>query len=64
MPAASRKAMEVQLYGDGVSVSQVLRDLHNGRFFNGFIRGLLDIWLIILLILAIRGIFGITGKPD
>ncbi len=64
MPASSRKAMEVQLYGDGVSVSQVLLDLHNGHLFNGFSRGLLDIWLIILLILAIRGILGITGKSN
>ena len=62
MPAASRNAMEVQLYGDGISVSQVLRDLHNGSLFNGFGRWLLDIWLIILLILAIRGILGITVK--
>ena len=62
MPAASRKAMEVQLYGDGVSVSQLLRDLHNGRLFDGLSRGLLDIWLIVLLMLAIRGILGITGK--
>jgi len=54
--------MEVQLYGDGISVSQVLRDLHNGSLFNGFGRWLLDIWLIILLILAIRGILGITVK--
>lgn len=62
MPAASRKAMEVQLYGDGVSVSQVLRDLHNGRLMDGAGRWLLDIWLIVLFVLALRGIFGITGK--
>lgn len=62
MPVASRKAMEVQLYGDGVSVSQLLRDLHNGRLFDGLGRGLLDIWLLVLLMLVIRGILGITGK--
>lgn len=62
MPTASRKAMEVQLYGDGVSVSQLLQDLHSGRLFDGISRGLLDIWLIVLLMLAIRGILGITSK--
>ncbi len=62
MPTASRKAMEVQLYGDGVSVSQLLRDLHIGRLFDGLSRGLLDIWLIVLLMLAIRGILGLTSK--
>jgi hypothetical protein len=62
MPAASRKAMEVQLYGDGVSVSQVLRDLHTGRLLEGYSRWMLDIWLVVLLLLALRGIFGITGK--
>lgn len=64
MPTASRKAMEVQLYGDGVSVSQVLRDLHTGRLLGGFGRWLLDIWLLVLLVLAFRGIFGITGKSE
>ncbi|MDT8309913.1 MAG: peptidase [Methylophaga sp.] len=64
MPPASRKAMEVQLYGDGVSVSQVLRDLQNGRLLGGYSRWILDIWLIVLLIVAIRGIFGITGKSQ
>ncbi|HET8808365.1 MAG TPA: peptidase [Methylophaga sp.] len=62
MPPASRKAMEIQLYGDGVSVSQVLRDLHNGQLLKGISRWLLDIWLIVLLILGFRGILGITNK--
>lgn len=62
MPTASLKAMEVQLYGDGVSVSQVLRDLHDGRLLTGFSRWLLDIWLIVILILAFRGIFGVSIK--
>lgn len=62
MPTASLKAMEVQLYGNGVSVSQVLRDVHNGRLPGGIGRWIIDIWLLVLLTLAIRGIFGITGK--
>ncbi len=62
MPPSSRKAMEIQLYGDGVSVSHVLRDLHNGQLVKGIGRWLLDIWLIVLLILGFRGILGITGK--
>ncbi|MEX0615990.1 MAG: peptidase [Methylophaga sp.] len=62
MPAASRKAMEVQLYGKGVSVSQVLRDVQNGRLPGGLGRWIVDIWLIVLLMSAIRGIFGISGK--
>ncbi len=62
MPAASRKAMEVQLYGEGVSISQVLRDIQNGRLLGEIGRWVVDIWLFMLLILAIRGIYGITGK--
>ncbi|MCX4190547.1 peptidase [Methylophaga sp. OBS3] len=62
MPAASRKAMEVQLYGDGVSVGQILRDMHNGDLLGYLGPWLLDIWLIVLLVLALRGIFGILGK--
>ncbi|WP_151194746.1 peptidase [Methylophaga frappieri] len=62
MSSASRKAMEVQLYGDGIPINRVLTDLHTGQLFNGIARFFIDVWLLLLIVIAFHGMFGLAGK--
>lgn len=55
-PEAVRHAMETSYRGEGLTWSRILLDLHSGHFFGTVGRWLVDIFVILLVVLAITGL--------
>lgn len=62
VPESTLNELRMQFETYGVKLITLLTDLHNGRFFGEQGRWLIDALLLLILVLALRGIFGMTGK--
>jgi hypothetical protein len=57
MPNSVRQSLSTYFYGQGISVQQLLIDLHNGRILGHFGVWLMDLAAGILIFLALTGIW-------
>jgi hypothetical protein len=62
LPALTEMALKNYLNSEGVAVVRLMRDLHNGRILKDYGIWIMDIFLLLLLVLLYRGIFGSTSK--
>jgi hypothetical protein len=57
MPDSVAEQLKTFFYGKGVSVEQLLIDIHNGRILGGIGVWLVDIISILLLVLSFTGLW-------
>lgn len=63
VPESTMNQLRQQFETYGVKLTALLSDLHNGRFFGEQGRWLIDALLLLILVLALRGMFGMLDKP-
>lgn len=63
VPESTMNELRQQFEAYGVKLTALLTDLHTGRFFGEQGRWLIDALVLLLLVLALRGMFGISSKP-
>lgn len=62
LPEAAKDELRDQFATHGVKLSDLLTDLQSGQFFGEQGRWLADGVILLMLVLAYRGMFGISGK--
>lgn len=62
LPETTRDALRQLFATHGVKLSDLLTDLYSGQFFGEQGRWLADGVILLMLVLAFRGMFGISGK--
>jgi len=62
IPDATKDVLRQQFEAYGINLTELLADPHSGRFFGEQGRWLVDGLLLLMLVLAFRGMFGISGK--
>lgn len=62
IPESTVYELRQQLEAHSVRLSTLLTDLYNGRFFGERGRWLIDALILLIMVLALRGMFGITDK--
>ncbi len=62
VPESTLNDLRQQFEAYGVKLTALLADLHNGRFFGHQGRWLIDALLLLILVLALRGMFAMTNK--
>lgn len=63
VPESTMNQLRQQFETYGVKLTALLSDLHTGRFFGEQGRWLIDALLLLILVLALRGMFGMLDKP-
>lgn len=62
VPESTLHELRQQLEAHSVKLTTLLTDLYNGRFFGERGRWLIDALLLLIMVLALRGMFGMTDK--
>lgn len=62
IPESTMNDLRQQFETYGVKLTTLLTDLHNGRFFGHQGRWLIDALLLLIMVLALRGLYGMANK--
>lgn len=62
IPELTKNELRQQLEAHNIKLTRLLEDICNGRFFGEQGRWLIDALLLLIMVLAVRGMFGLTDK--
>ncbi len=62
IPESTKNELRLQLEAHNIKLTTLLEDICNGRFFGEQGRWLIDALLLLIMVLAVRGMFGLTDK--
>ena len=62
IPDSTLDQLRQQFEAYGITLGTLLTDLHSGRFFGEQGRWLIDALILLIVVLALRGMFGLSDK--
>ena len=62
IPDSTLDQLRQQFEAYGITLGTLLTDLHSGRFFGEQGRWLIDALILLIVVLALRGMFGLSEK--